>query len=88
MTWVDDSGEECCLNGICSECGGKSKKWTREEIEAAKDDIGMIDNDDFCDCCDNCMEKYMYVPEPVFSESSFAKEFLTMLLNNKNKMTH
>lgn len=55
----DKHAEAACLNGICIECGGKSRKWTTEEILAAKDDLGMGDDDDFCDVCDECMKKYM-----------------------------
>ena len=51
--------EEACLQGICCDCGKPSKKWTQEEIDAAKEDMGMGDDDDFCDVCDECMKKYL-----------------------------
>ena len=50
------------MQGICSKCGGPSKKWTREEIKEAKDDMGMDDTDDFCDCCDECGKEFLTSP--------------------------
>lgn len=55
----DKHGEAACLKGVCIDCGGPSKKWTTEEILAAKEDIGMGENDDMCDVCDECIKKYL-----------------------------
>lgn len=51
--------EDRLLNGLCCDCGKPSKKWTQEEIDAAKEDMGMAEDDDLHDCCDECIKKYM-----------------------------
>lgn len=51
--------EEELLAGICNECSAEMKPWTADEIKAAKEDVGMGDDDDFCSCCDECAKKYM-----------------------------
>lgn len=88
MSYIDDSGEQCCLNGICNDCGAQSKKWTREEIAVVKDDLGMGDDDDFCDWCEECTAKYVYITDNQFSESSYANEFFNNFLMSKPSKYH
>lgn len=52
------TNEEMCLRGICCDCNGPNTVWTEERIKAAKEDMGMDDEDDFADCCEECGEKY------------------------------
>lgn len=59
QTGAPRANEHRALRGICSDCGGPSKKWTAEEIQAAKDDLGMTVADDFADCCEQCGKKYL-----------------------------
>jgi len=50
--------EEKAMKGICPDCGKPLKAWTWAEIQEAKADIGMGDEDDFCAVCDECGKKY------------------------------
>jgi len=50
--------QELCLAGICCDCGAPIKEMTVEEINEAKDDLGLEDDDDFGDICQSCMDKY------------------------------
>lgn len=52
------TNEESILSGICPDCGALMQKWTRDEIDAAKADIGMGAADDFCDVCADCQKQY------------------------------
>lgn len=52
------SGEESCLAGVCSDCGGKMCKWTRKEIKETKNDLGFSSEDDFSASCPECQSKW------------------------------
>lgn len=55
----DKHCESRLLLGVCCDCGKPLKKWTQEEIDAAKEDMGMTEDDDLFYCCDECMNQYM-----------------------------
>jgi len=46
--------EDLCRIGVCSDCGGPMKVWSTEEINQAKADLGMNEDDDFSSCCKEC----------------------------------
>ena len=54
--------EESIMRGLCPDCGGPMKVWTWPEIHDAKEDIGMGAEDDFFDCCPECMKAF-YIPK-------------------------
>lgn len=64
-TGASKINEQRALDGICSDCGGPSKRWTKEEIKEVKDDLGMSDSEDFFDCCSEC--HVAYLPEDFHS---------------------
>ena len=53
------TNEEMCIAGICCDCGGKMEPITPAKISEIKEDMGMGEDDDFCDCCSECAKKYM-----------------------------
>ena len=53
------TNEERIMQGLCSDCDNSIKVWTREEIQAIKQDVGMDEADDFADCCYDCYQKYL-----------------------------
>lgn len=57
--------EQCILNGVCPDCFSPMRQWTQVEVDEAKADIGMGPNDDFADCCDKCLGKYLPVNRPI-----------------------
>lgn len=52
------NNEKLTMNGICPDCSKPMKAWTQAEIQEAKDDIGMGDEDDFAAVCDECAKAY------------------------------
>ncbi len=56
-------GERKAQQGVCPDCGGPSKVWTVAEIQEAKADIGMGDEDDFHDICDKCAKANGWGPQ-------------------------
>lgn len=53
--------EKSIMDGICPDCEGPIKTWTQEEINAVKEDLGMSDDEDFMDVCEECVKNYQYL---------------------------